>query len=108
MVNLKTGQLTLGGHFEAYKRGQLERNIHPSIKISAGIILITMLLGFLTMAPNIMDNYFGLKQRFFHIGWSLWFIYLSLMFSELDKKSVGKVSPATNTPENTAQLASNP
>ncbi len=27
MINVKTGQLTLGGQFEAYKRGQLERNI---------------------------------------------------------------------------------
>ena len=29
MINLKSGQLTLGGQFEAYKRGQLERNIQP-------------------------------------------------------------------------------
>ena len=28
MVNVKTRQLTLGGQFDAYKRGQLERNIH--------------------------------------------------------------------------------
>ncbi len=28
MINVKTGQLTLGGQFDAYKRGQLERNIH--------------------------------------------------------------------------------
>ena len=27
MINVKTGLLTLGGQFEAYKRGQLERNI---------------------------------------------------------------------------------
>jgi hypothetical protein len=27
MLNVKTGQLTLGGQFDAYKRGQLERNI---------------------------------------------------------------------------------
>ena len=27
MINVKTGQLTLGGQFEAYKRGQLERKI---------------------------------------------------------------------------------
>ena len=30
MINVKTGLLTLGGQFEAYKRGQLERNIHTS------------------------------------------------------------------------------
>ena len=29
MINLKSGLLTLGGQFDAYKRGQLERNIHP-------------------------------------------------------------------------------
>ena len=28
MINLKSGLLTLGGQFDAYKRGQLERNIH--------------------------------------------------------------------------------
>ncbi len=27
MINLKSGQLTLGGQLEAYKRGQLERKI---------------------------------------------------------------------------------
>ncbi len=32
MVNLKTGRLTLGGQFEAYKRGQLERKIHTESK----------------------------------------------------------------------------
>ncbi|MEN8186024.1 MAG: DUF998 domain-containing protein [Bacteroidota bacterium] len=59
----------------------------PNIKIASGIILIIMLLGFLTLTPNIMDNYFGLKQRFFHIGWTSWFIYLSQRFLELDKKN---------------------
>ena len=32
MINLKSGQLTLGGQFEAYKRGQLERNIHYLVR----------------------------------------------------------------------------
>ena len=32
MENLKTGQLTLGGQFDAYKRGQLERNIQTMPK----------------------------------------------------------------------------
>jgi len=31
MINVKTGQLTLGGQFDAYKRGQLERNIQVHI-----------------------------------------------------------------------------
>jgi len=34
MINVKTGQLTLGGQFEAYKRGQLERNIQYIQEIS--------------------------------------------------------------------------
>ncbi|MEN8125749.1 MAG: DUF998 domain-containing protein [Bacteroidota bacterium] len=66
----------------------------PNIKIASGIILIIMLLGFLTLAPNIMDNYFGLKQRFFHIGWTLWFIYLSQIFLGLDKNLIGKEKPS--------------
>jgi hypothetical protein len=33
MINVKTGQLTLGGQFEAYKRGQLERNIQSNQEI---------------------------------------------------------------------------
>ena len=32
MVNVKTGQLTLGGQFDAYKRGQLGRNIQVILK----------------------------------------------------------------------------
>ena len=38
MINVKTGLLTLGGQFEAYKRGQLERNIHISLKPFAEFI----------------------------------------------------------------------
>ena len=30
MINLKSGLLTLGGQFDAYKRGQLERNIQTN------------------------------------------------------------------------------
>lgn len=70
-----------------------ENEIH-NIKIASGIILIIMLLGFLTLAPNIMDNYFGLKQRFFHFGWSIWFIYLSLKFLKLDRNLGGEEQPA--------------
>jgi len=58
------------------------------IKIASGIILFIMILGFLTLTPIILDNYFGLKQRFFHIGWSLWFIYLSQRFIELNKSII--------------------
>jgi hypothetical protein len=35
MINVKSGQLTFGGQFEAYKRGQLERNIQFHIATAA-------------------------------------------------------------------------
>ena len=56
----------------------------PNIKISSGIILLIMLSGFLTLIPDVLANYFGLKQRFFHIGWTIWFVYLSQRFINLN------------------------
>jgi len=38
-------------------------------------------LGFLAYFPDLLPQYPGLKQRFFHVGWSVWFIYLSTAFS---------------------------
>jgi hypothetical protein len=35
MINVKSGQLTFGGQFEAYKRGQLERNIQRTKEFCA-------------------------------------------------------------------------
>jgi len=57
----------------------------PDIKLMSILCLLIMLLGFSTYWPEFMGNYLGLKQRFFHIGWSIWFIYLSYSFSELIK-----------------------
>lgn len=42
--------------------------------------LLTMLLGILVLFPHVLSKYTGLKQRFFHIGWSIWFVYLSIAF----------------------------
>jgi len=58
--------------------------IIPDIKKASGLIFLIMALGFLTLT-TVMDNYFGLKQRFFHIGWTLWFIYLCNMFLRLNR-----------------------
>ena len=58
------------------------------IKLASGLLLLIMILGFLTFIPNVMDNYFGLKQRFFHIGWTLWFIYLSQRFLRLSNSLI--------------------
>lgn len=73
-----------------------KENKISNIKIASAIILIIMLLGLLTLLPNILKDYFGLKQRFFHIGWTFWFIYLSQRFLMLDKQLNGKESPSTN------------
>jgi len=63
----------------------------PNIKIAATIVLAIMLLGFLTFTPLILDNYFGLKQRFFHMGWSLWFVFLGQSFMQMEKEISPKI-----------------
>ena len=55
MINVKTGQLTLGGQFEAYKRGQLERNIQFTT-----LFLIRMQSGF--NLPGILTEVVALYQ----------------------------------------------
>lgn len=52
----------------------------PHVKLLSALALGIMLLGFLVYVPNIMSELFGLKQRFFHLGWTIWFIYLSTAF----------------------------
>ncbi len=47
------------------------------------LCFIIMSLGFLAFIPEIFSSYAGLKQRLFHIGWSLWFIVLSIKFQNL-------------------------
>ena len=40
-------------------------------------------LGFLAFMPEILGGYPGLKQRLFHIGWSIWFLCMSYAFTRL-------------------------
>jgi hypothetical protein len=48
--------------------------------------LALMSLGFLAFLP-LLPGYPGLKQRLFHLGWSLWFGSLSLAFGRvLDRR----------------------
>lgn len=61
-----------------------KKSIIHDIKPASGMIFLIMMSGFLTLMPNVMDNYFGLKQRFFHVGWTMWFIYLSQRFIKLN------------------------
>ena len=60
------------------KRKQLS-NVVPMSALS----FIVMSLGFLAFLPDVLADYPGLKQRFFHVGWSIWFIYLSYAFINL-------------------------
>lgn len=59
--------------------------IISNIKLISLLILIIMSLGFLIFVPNLLNDYFGLKQRFFHFGWTIWFLYLTSVFIDLDK-----------------------
>jgi hypothetical membrane protein len=55
------------------------------LRLWAIVSLAVMLLGFLAFMPEVMGAWPGLKQRFFHVGWSLWFIGLSRVFLRTPK-----------------------
>ena len=54
------------------------------------VSLLVMALGFLAFMPDFLAEYMGLKQRFFHVGWSIWFVYLSYGFSRLVALETGE------------------
>lgn len=56
------------------------KNKLPNVKLFSIICFLIMSLGFIVFFPEILQNYIGLKQRFFHLGWTVWFIYLSFSF----------------------------
>ena len=62
----------------------------PHMGLMAAISLAVMSLGFLTYLPDVLGDYPGLKQRFFHLGWAVWFLLLSYRFAHL---------PDTRAPE---------
>jgi hypothetical membrane protein len=47
----------------------------------AALSLLVMSLGFLAFVPDVWSDYAGLKQRFFHAGWAIWFAGLSYRFA---------------------------
>ena len=49
------------------------------------VIMITPLILIIERPaiPVFVNNYFGLIQRFFYLGWSFWFVSLSFCFSKL-------------------------
>jgi len=63
------------------KKGQLS-----NFNLMTITSLVIMSLGFLVYMPEILTSYHGLKQRFFHIGWSVWFFYLNYSFIRLLEK----------------------
>jgi len=64
------------------------KNKPGSIKLMSALCFLIMLLGFLAFFPEVLSNFTGLKQRFFHLGWTVWFVYLSYSFLKLmDQKS---------------------
>jgi len=55
----------------------------PHVRQYSLLIFLIMSLGFIAFFPDILSEYAGLKQRIFHFGWTLWFVYLSKRFSTL-------------------------
>ena len=53
----------------------------PGITAAALVSLVLMSLGFLAFLPGVLPGSIGLKQRFFHLGWCVWFLYLSFGFA---------------------------
>lgn len=53
----------------------------PHIVAMSLAALGLMSLGFLAFTPGVLSGYPGLKQRFFHVGWSVWFLCLSRSFA---------------------------
>ena len=56
------------------------REILLNLRLWAIVSIIIMLLGFTAFMPDVLGAWPGLKQRFFHIGWTPWFIGLSRGF----------------------------
>jgi hypothetical protein len=70
------------------------RRKQPPHVISMSILsFLVMSLGFLAFLPDVLPNYPGLKQRFFHVGWSIWFFYLSYGFVRLRAGLAAQVRP---------------
>lgn len=67
-----------------------EKKQLSNIKLMSILSLFIMSLGFLAFMPDLLSNYQGLKQRFFHVGWSIWFFYLSFSFIRIHENAKAK------------------
>jgi len=61
----------------------------PYLVLMSAMSFAVMALGFLAFVPGVLPEYIGLKQRFFHLGWSVWFVYLSYGFVRLRQDAGG-------------------
>lgn len=61
-------------------------DIISNIKVVSFLIFIFMSLGFLVFMPNILTDYFGIKQRLFHLGLTVWFLSLTAIFIGINKR----------------------
>jgi hypothetical membrane protein len=59
----------------------------PHLLLMSLVSLFVMSLGFLAFMPSILSDHLGLKQRLFHVGWSIWFVYLSYGFTQINARN---------------------
>lgn len=59
-------------------KGKKFKNIRLFSILSLGLMFLILFRAI--PSPTIQNNYTGLVQRFVHLGWSVWFISLSLNF----------------------------
>lgn len=52
----------------------------PGLACAAALSFLLMALGGTAFFPGVLAGIAGIKQRFFHAGWSIWFLYLSPAF----------------------------
>lgn len=65
-----------------WKAGTVKKHLYFAL-----LSLFLFALGFSIYFPGLWADFFGLKQRFFHLGWTLWFLYLAVAFGGADKIS---------------------
>lgn len=65
--------------------GMLLWRNHPHFRVGWIAIISTgfIVLGCLVFSQTILVDYFGLKQRFVYLGWTLWSIGLAIAFGRL-------------------------
>lgn len=70
-----------------------EKSSPVGMLLFSGLSFLMFALGFLVFFPDVLDDYFGLKQRFFHAGWSIWFAYLSIGLSGILERTAKGQNP---------------